>query len=175
MLKDNQSKINEIKQICIKEFLLPYEGEGKRLLDGRFVAYPDPATKNDPEKKGEPWTIAWGLTFDESGVKVKQGDVWTLEKALRAKEAALDGFLGALLRLSPKLILEPSRRIAAVLSWVYNLGLGNYRASTFKRKIDAKEWDEAAEQCKLWDKANGRVMRGLTRRRTAEANAIEKP
>ena len=170
-----QQKFQEIKEICVKEFLLPFEGEGKRLPNGDFVAYPDPATKNDPVKKGEPWTIAWGLTFDERGVKVKQGDVWTLQKAFRAKQAVLDTFLLGLLKASPKLVLEPSRRIAAVLSWVYNLGLANYKASTFKRKLDAQEWQDAAEQCLKWNSGNGKVMRGLTRRRQAEASAILNP
>jgi lysozyme len=167
--------LKEIKEICVKEFLLPYEGYGVRLPNGDFLAYPDPATKNDPVKKGEPWTIAWGLTYDEHGVRVREGDVWTLQKALRAKEAVLDGFLSALLKLSPAVVLEPSRRVAAILSWCYNLGMGNYRASTFKRKIDAKEWEEAAEQCLKWNRANGKVMRGLTRRRLAEAAAIINP
>jgi len=169
------SKLEEIKQICIKDFLLVYEGTGPRLPNGDFIAYPDPATKNDPVKKGEPWTIAWGLTFDEHGVKVKQGDVWSKEKALRVKEVVLSTFLARLLELSPGLIVEPPRRIAAVLSWVYNLGLGNYTASTFRKKVNAKEWSEAAEQCKLWYKANGKKMKGLVSRRSAEANALLNP
>ena len=165
----------EIKLICIKEFLIPFESYGKKLPNGDCAAYPDPATANDPIKKGEPWTCGYGSTFDEFGVKVRQGDIWTHEKALRAKEAAVNAFLKALLSLSPKLILEPPRRIAAVLSWCYNVGTGNYRISTFKRKIDEGNWEEAAEQCLRWNKANGKVMRGLTRRRQAEAKAILNP
>jgi len=170
-----QLKLNEVKQICISEFLIPFESYHKKLANGDCIAYPDPATAKDPEKKGEPWTIGYGSTFDENGVKVKQSDIWTHEKALRAKDAALNYFLKALLSLSPKLIKEDSRRIAAVLSWCYNVGMGNYRASTFKVKIDARDWDEAAEQCKRWDKANGKVLAGLVRRRAAEASAIKKP
>ena len=175
MPESQQSKIEELKKICITEFLVPFESYHKRLPNGDCMAYPDPATANDPIKKGEPWTIGYGSTFDEWGVKVREGDVWTHEKALRAKEAALNAFLKALLSLSPKLILEPPRRIAAVLSWCYNVGMGNYRISTFKRKIDEGDWEEAAEQCLRWNKANGKVMRGLTRRRQAEANAIFNP
>jgi lysozyme len=88
-------------------------------------------------------------------------------------EAALDEhivyFLNGLLKLSPSLANENPRRIAAVLSWVYNCGLGNYRISTFKKRIDAKDWSGAQVECRKWNKANGRVLRGLTVRREAEA------
>jgi lysozyme len=167
---------DEIKEICVNEFLVPFEGTGPMTKDKQFfIAYPDPATKNDPIKKGKPWTIGYGLTFDESGVEVKQGDVWSIEKVLKTKETVLNGFLLQLLSLSPKLLLEPPRRVAAILSWCYNLGIGNYRVSTFRRKVDERDWIEAASQCKKWDKANGRVMPGLTRRRYAETIAILNP
>ncbi|NBR62495.1 MAG: hypothetical protein EBT86_12870 [Actinobacteria bacterium] len=41
--------------------------------------------------------------------------------------------------------------------------------STFKKRVDAGDWNGAADQCMLWNKANGRVLLGLTRRRAAEA------
>ena len=170
-----QSKLDQIRQICTTEFLIPFEAYHKKLPNGDCIAYPDPSTVNDPVKKGEPWTIGYGSTFDELGAKVKQSDVWTHEKALRAKQAALSMFLAELLKLSPKIVLEPSRRVAAVLSWVYNCGVGNYRISTFRRKVNEGSWEEAAEQCLKWTKANGKVMRGLTRRRKAEAEALMNP
>lgn len=159
----------EIKSICSKEFLIPFEGEGKKDSSGNFVAYADPASG------AEPYTISWGLTFDEYGIKVKKDDVWTREKALRAKQAVLNGFLLELFKLSPTISLEKSRRVAAVLSWVYNCGLRNYRISTFKKKIDAQDWVGAAEECLKWDRGNGKVMKGLTRRRKYEASAILNP
>lgn len=159
----------EVKKICTREFLIPFEGTGPRDSQGNFLAYVDPASG------GEPITISYGLTFDENGVKVKLGDVWTPEKALRAKEAVLNTFVLALLKLSPRLVLEPSRRIAAVLSWCYNVGMRNYRLSTFKKRIDSQDWEGAAEECLKWSRASGKVMRGLTRRRQSEARAILNP
>jgi lysozyme len=170
-----QEKLEQVKQICTTEFLVPFESYHKKLPNGDCQSYADPGTVNDPVKKGEPWTIGYGSTFDELGVKVRQGDVWTHEKAVRAKQAALSMFLAELLRLSPKIVLEPSRRIAAVLSWVYNCGLGNYRISTFRKKVNEGSWEEAAEQCLKWTKANGKVMKGLVRRRQAEAKALLNP
>jgi len=77
--------------------------------------------------------------------------------------------MNGILKLSPKVAQENPKRIAAILSWVYNCGLGNYRISTFKKRIDAKDWVGAQEECKKWNKAAGRVLRGLTIRRNAEA------
>lgn len=159
----------EVKKICTEEFLIPFESYHKKLPNGDCQAYPDPGTG------AEPYTIGYGSTFDELGVKVNQGDIWTHQKALRAKQAALNIFLSALLKLSPKLVLEPSRRVAAVLSFIYNCGARNYRISTFRKKVNEGNWQEAAEQTKLWNRANGKVMLGLTRRRQAEASAILKP
>ena len=167
--------IEEVMKICSKEFLIPFESYHKKLPSGDCIAYPDPSAVNDPIKKGEPWTIGYGSTFDEFGIKVRQGDIWTHEKALRAKEAALNTFVLALLKLSPKLVLEPSRRIAAVLSWCYNCGMDKYRISTFRKRVNSQDWEGAAEECLKWDRGNGKVMKGLTRRRQAEAKAILNP
>jgi lysozyme len=165
-------KLEEAKKICVEELLVPFEAYARKLPNGDCMAYPDPGTKDDPIKKGEPWTIGYGSTFDEYGTKVRQGDIWTHEKAVAVKAVVVNTFLLDLLKSSPKLVLEPPRRIAAVLSWVYNCGMGNYRISTFKKKIDEGNWMEAAEQCKRWNKANGKVLRGLTIRRSLEAAMI---
>lgn len=92
-----------------------------------------------------------------------------MERAQTALEEHLQHFSAGLLKMSPGLAQEPPRRFAAVLSWVYNCGLGNYRISTFKKRIDAKDWEGAREECVKWNKAAGRVLPGLTRRRVAEA------
>ena len=165
-----QEKLEQVKQICTTEFLVPFEGTGPRDNQGNFLAYKDPGSKD-----GLPITIAWGLTFDLQGNKFQLGDKLSYEQALKIKQCVLNRFLADLLTLSPKIVLEPSRRIAAVLSWCYNCGLGNYRISTFRKKVNEGSWEEAAEQCLKWDKAAGRVMRGLTRRRQAEAKALLNP
>ena len=92
-----------------------------------------------------------------------------MERAEAALQTHLLYFAAGLLKLSPRLAKESDARIAAVLSWVYNIGLGNYRVSTFKKRVDAGDWDGAMEECLKWNKAAGRVLAGLTRRRMAEA------
>jgi len=149
-------------RLCADVFVKPFEGYAKRLPDGSCTAYPDPGTGADP------WTIGWGAT----GRDIQMGTVWTVERAQTALEEHLLHFSAGLLKMSPALAQEPDRRIAAVLSWVYNCGLGNYRISTFKKRIDAKDWAGAREECVKWNKAAGRVLPGLTRRRVAEASFL---
>jgi lysozyme len=157
----------EVKLICTEHFLVPFEGEGTKDEEGNFVAYLCPA--------GVP-TIAWGLTTDADGTKVKLGDVWSYSKALSVKAQVLEAFLKGLLQSSPKLKEEPSERVAAILSWVYNLGLSNYKLSTFKRKVDASDWEGAFHECRKWNKAKVKgvptVLKGLTLRREKEALVI---
>ena len=74
-----------------------------------------------------------------------------------------------MLALSPGLAQEPARRLAAIISFCYNCGLGNYRISRLRKRVDAKDWEGACEQILKWNKAAGRVLKGLTRRREAEA------
>jgi lysozyme len=149
----------EAKKLCKDVLIKPFEGLAKRLPDGRVQAYPDPGTR------GHPWTIGWGAT----GPEINPGTIWTIEQCEDALDHHVDYFLQGLFKFSPKLQTALPRRIAAVTSWAYNCGLGNYRVSTFKKRVDSGDWDGAAEQCLLWNKAAGRVLPGLTRRRAAEA------
>jgi lysozyme len=78
-----------------------------------------------------------------------------------------------LLKLSPALAKAEDRRFAAVISFAYNCGLGNYRVSTFKKRVDAQDWPGACEEIVKWNKAAGRVLPGLTRRRLAESALLK--
>ena len=149
----------EAKKLCKDVLIKPFEGLAKRLPDGRVTAYPDPGTR------GHPWTIGWGAT----GPEINPGTVWTLEQCEDALDHHVEYFVRGLLKMSPSLSKAAPRRMAAVTSWAYNCGLGNYRVSTFKKRIDADNWGGAAEECLKWNKAAGRVLPGLTRRRAAEA------
>lgn len=177
--------VDDVKRICTEDILVPFEGYHLALPDGSCKAYPDPysaigkgliAKKDIPFlsdeqliKAGHPWTIGFGSTFDIDGSPVKPGMIWSRQKAIEVKQHVLSSFLKTLLLLSPSLVKQPAKRVAGILSWFYNLGPGNYRVSTFKRKIDREEWTEAGEECKKWNKAGGVVSRGLQRRRNLEA------
>lgn len=161
------SKQEVILEYCSKNLLIPFEGEGPRDKNGNFLAYIDPV--------GIP-TIAWGITYDENRNKIKIGDKWNWNRAVAHKQSILKNSLKDLYAASPVLKDESARRIAGVLSWVYNLGIGNYKSSTFKKKIDLKDWESAATECKKWNKGKvkGKLveLKGLTRRRQAESDCI---
>jgi len=151
--------VNEALEIAINVLIKPFEGYARKMPDGGCCAYPDPATG------GDPWTIGYGST----GSDIRQHTVWTKEQAEDALQAHVRYFVSGLVKLSPRLLSATPRRIAAVISWAYNLGLGNYRISTFKKRVDAGDWEGAAVECRKWNRAAGRVLPGLIRRREAEA------
>lgn len=151
--------IDEALYLAREHLVKPFEGYGKRLPNGDCAAYPDPATG------GAPWTIGFGST----GPDIGPDTVWTFARAEAALDAHLRYFLKGLLQLSPGLANATPRRLAALLSFVYNCGLGNYRVSTLRKKVNEEDWEAAQIEIRKWNKAAGRVMRGLTRRREAEA------
>lgn len=64
----------------------------------------------------------------------------------------------------------------ALVSFVYNLGPGALAPDTgIGRALRAHDWDRAADEMLKWDKAGGRTLEGLTRRRRAERELFRKP
>jgi len=148
----------EAIKIAREALVKPFEGYHKRLPDGGCKAYPDPGTG------GHPWTIGYGST----GPEITPETVWTHQQAEAALDEHLEYFNKGLLKLSPKVINYP-RRQAALISFCYNCGLRNYQISTLRKMVNEERWDEAATEILKWNKAAGRVLRGLTIRRQAEA------
>ena len=58
----------------------------------------------------------------------------------------------------------------ALVAWTYNLGPTNLKTSTLRKVLNKGAYDDVAEQIKRWNKANGKVLKGLVRRRNAEAD-----
>ncbi|MCJ2030709.1 lysozyme [Methylobacterium sp. J-043] len=63
----------------------------------------------------------------------------------------------------------------ALVSFAFNLGEGNLGSSTLLKKLNAGDYDGAADQFARWNKAKGKVLTGLTRRRAAEADLFRRP
>ena len=141
-----------------------FEGLHKQRPDGRIEAYPDPATG------GDPWTIGWGSTGADpfNGGKVKRGTVWTREQCDQRFEWHLEQFEDAVIEGIGK---HPTSQAQfdAMVSFAYNLGGGALQRSTLLQMHNAGDFDGAARQFLRWNKAAGKVMKGLTRRRTAES------
>lgn len=119
------------------------------------------------------WTIGYGHTAMAGPPTPKAG------MKLTVKEAE-DLLLKDLVKYE-----EPVRRLVkvplndnqygALVSFTYNLGEGNFSKSTLLKKVNAKDWAGAADQFGVWNKAGGKVLKGLTRRRAAEAALFLKP
>lgn len=154
--------MDEAIQLATEGLIKPFEGYHKKLPDGGCMAYPDPGTG------AEPWTIGWGST----GPDVRPSTVWSREAAQLRLEREVLHFAVETLRLSPGLKAELPRRFAAIISFCYNCGTGNYRISTLRKRVNAKDWAGAQTEIVKWNKAAGRVLRGLTIRRTAEAKLL---
>jgi len=63
----------------------------------------------------------------------------------------------------------------ALVSFVFNLGSGNFSSSTLLAKINARDYSGAASEFLRWTRAGGAVINGLMRRRTAEKLLFETP
>ena len=61
----------------------------------------------------------------------------------------------------------------ALVAWTYNLGPTNLKTSTLRKVLNKGAYDDVAEQIKRWNKANGKVLKGLVRRRNAEAELFD--
>ena len=118
------------------------------------------------------WTISWGLTFYPDGTKVKEGDVITQQQAEDYFNAIVDDFAKKVDALIKSNVSE--NNFSALVSFAYNVGMGNFQRSTLLRKVNANPKDPSirAEFMK-WTRANDKVLNGLVRRREAEAKLYE--
>jgi lysozyme len=63
-------------------------------------------------------------------------------------------------------------RLAALTDLAYNIGLGNLRASTLRKRVLTGQWDQVPDELRKWVRGGGRVLPGLVRRREAECQLI---
>ena len=126
--------------------------------EGNAVAYQDAVGV---------WTIGYGHTKD-----VQEGDKWTKEKAefmlWRELEDEYEDYINNYVHVPLN-----QQQFDALCSWVYNLGPANLKKSTLLRKLNNGEYKETPNQIKRWNKAGGKVLEGLVRRREAEALLFE--
>ena len=115
------------------------------------------------------WTIGYGNTFYEDGSPVLQGHVITQDKAEQLFELIASDFAGKVAKLVQTHITP--NQFGSLVSFAYNCGVVNLQKSTLLKKVNANHNDQTikAEFLK-WNKAGGKVIAGLTRRREAESN-----
>jgi len=108
------------------------------------------------------WTIGYGRTKN-----VQEGDELTEIQAERDLFEELDEFAEQVLN-TVKVDLEQNE-LDALTSWTYNLGVGNLQSSTLLKKLNSGDKNSVPSEMVRWNKAAGKVLAGLTRRREAEA------
>jgi len=129
----------------------------------KLTAYPDPGTGADP------WTIGFGHT----GPDVKEGQTITQEQA--------DDFLRQDLSETEKYVNNAIKvplnenEFSALVSLVYNIGIGNFEKSLLLRCINTHHRDDAAKQFLVWSKSKGTVVPGLLSRREKEQSLFTMP
>lgn len=115
------------------------------------------------------WTIGYGTVWKPDGKQVTQNDPPITRETAEAwlVHELRHNYMAGVLRASPKLIRHP-QVLGAMTDFAYNLGVGRYRASTLRKRVDAEDWQGAADELKKWVRGGGRVLPGLVRRRKAE-------
>lgn len=114
------------------------------------------------------WSIGYGTTRYEDGRKVRKGDKITKEEALRLMKLQLQEHLDGALKCVDHNVELSQAQVNAIASFAYNVGVGAFCGSTMCKLINQGKFVEAAREFKRWNKADGRVLAGLTRRRAAE-------
>jgi GH24 family phage-related lysozyme (muramidase) len=139
-----------------RELIKRFEGCAKKRADGLVEAYPDPGTG------GEPWTIGWGAT----GADIGSGSVWTQAQCDARLDSDLERYAAEVAKAIGDAPTTPNQ-FDAMVSFHYNTGaIGR---ATLTRKHVAGDYAGAAREFDRWVYAGGRVMKGLVRRRAAEA------
>lgn len=126
--------------------------EGKRL-----VAYDDGVGV---------WTIGFGTIKYPNGARVKRGDKCTEAQAEQYLRNDLIKFENAVNRLVKVTLTQ--NQFDALISFTYNLGETNLNSSTLLKKLNSKDYKGAAKEFLRWNRAGGRILNGLVKRRKAE-------
>lgn len=107
-------------------------------------------------------TIGYGST----GTHVSMGQTLTVQQAedlLRKDVSRFEEGVGKLVKVTIN-----QNQFDALVSFSFNLGLGNLSSSTLLKKLNAGDYQGASLEFERWNKAGGKVLNGLTRRRLAE-------
>lgn len=108
------------------------------------------------------WTIGYGHT----GTDIKQGKEISLEKAERYLKNDLIRFCKAVNDLVTVELTQ--NQFDALVSFVFNVGVGAFSSSTMLRLLNEKKYKDAANQFDRWIYSGGKVSDGLIRRRKME-------
>ena len=112
------------------------------------------------------WTIGYGWTQPVDGKPIRAGMTIKQETAERLLKTGLVSYESDVSRLVKVGLTQG--QFDALVSFTYNLGARSLSTSTLLRKLNAGDYAGAADEFLRWNKAGGKVLNGLTRRREAE-------
>lgn len=108
------------------------------------------------------WTIGYGST----GPGIDQHTEWSQSLANLALITRINALGGLVLHAIAPHISQ--NQLDALVSLVYNIGIGAFKGSTLLRKINGRDFEGAAGELVKWDHINGVVSQGLLNRRLEE-------
>ena len=112
------------------------------------------------------WTIGYGHTKEvKEGDKINQDEA---EHLLQEEMPEYEGYINDMVTVPLK-----QCQFDALVCWVYNLGPTNLGNSTLLKLLNAGDYHTTPSQIKRWNKAGGKTLQGLIRRREAEALLFE--
>ncbi|EPV2527008.1 TPA: lysozyme [Enterobacter hormaechei] len=112
------------------------------------------------------WTIGYGWTQPVDGKPIRARMTIKQETAERLLKTGLVSYESDVSRLVKVGLTQG--QFDALVSFTYNLGARSLSTSTLLRKLNAGDYAGAADEFMHWNKAGGKVLNGLTRRREAE-------
>lgn len=112
------------------------------------------------------WTIGYGHTLG-----VNPGDTLTEQAAdlfLRQDAAVAEASVNRYVNVP-----LTQKQFNALVSFVFNLGSGNFRNSTLLKKLNAGDYQGAGEELLRWVRAGDTTLPGMVRRRAVEKTLFE--
>jgi len=127
-----------------------------------FIREVEGLEHNAYQDEGGVWTIGYGHTRG-----VKEGDSISTHKANTYLNTDLIAFELQLQRLVRVELTQ--NQYTALLSFIYNIGATQFAKSTLLKYVNEKKFDLVPDELRKWNRVNGEVSLGLTRRREKEA------
>jgi lysozyme len=129
------------------------------------------------------WTVGVGHVIDPNHAKVPFAqrrelpipDGWdrtlSMDEVNAILKQDLARFESGVMRLCPK--GKSQGQFDALVSFSFNVGLGNLQNSTLRMKHNRQDYEGAAQEFLKWNKAGGKVLKGLDKRRRGEKALYE--
>lgn len=139
---------SELFEQCLKSGVSPYNNGYFKLKDYENFS-------------GLPWTIGYGHTGD---VKPRQQiSLSEAESLLHTDLMRFEKGVDYLVKVDLN-----QNQFDALVCFAYNVGLGSFKKSTLLKKLNAGDYLGASNEFEKWNKAGGKVLKGLTARRLDE-------